>query len=63
MARILVVDDQRTNAEMVSGVLRNLGYDVEIALDAQSALDTVRNSTAARAGFLSSGIRKAAPAT
>ena len=43
MARILVVDDQRTNAEMVSGVLRNLGYDVEIALDAQSALDTVRS--------------------
>ena len=26
-SRILVVDDQRTNAEMVSGLLRNLGYD------------------------------------
>jgi len=41
--RILVVDDQRTNAEMVSGLLRNLGYEVEVALDAQSALDTVRS--------------------
>ena len=33
--RILVVDDQRTNAEMVSGLLRNLGYQVEMALDAE----------------------------
>jgi len=40
--RILVVDDQRTNAEMVSGLLRNLGYEVEVALDAVSALDIVR---------------------
>src|SRR5574339_125469 len=28
---------------MVSGLLRNLGYEVDIALDAQSALDTVRS--------------------
>ncbi len=41
--RILVVDDQRTNAEMVSGLLRNLGYQVEISLDAESALDIVRS--------------------
>ena len=40
--RILVVDDQRTNAEMVSGLLRNRGYEVEVALDAVSALDIVR---------------------
>jgi adenylate cyclase len=40
--RILVVDDQRTNAEMVSGLLRNLGYQVEVALDAESALEVVR---------------------
>jgi adenylate cyclase len=39
--RILVVDDQRTNAEMVSGLLRNLGYDVEVALDGQAALEMV----------------------
>jgi adenylate cyclase len=39
--RILVVDDQRTNAEMVSGLLRNLGYQVEVALDAESALEVV----------------------
>jgi class 3 adenylate cyclase len=41
--RILVVDDQRTNAEMVSGLLRNLGYEVDVALDGESALDVVRS--------------------
>ena len=41
-ARILVVDDQRTNAEMVSGLLRNLGYEVELALSGQEALELVR---------------------
>jgi len=40
--RILVVDDQRTNAEMVSGLLRNLGYDVEVALSGDEALEMVR---------------------
>jgi class 3 adenylate cyclase len=40
--RILVVDDQRTNAEMVAGLLRNLGYDVQIALDGANALERVR---------------------
>jgi PleD family two-component response regulator len=42
--RILVVDDQRTNAEMVSGVLRNQGYAVEVALDGAEALDQVAAS-------------------
>jgi len=37
-SRILVVDDQRTNAEMVSGLLRNLGYEVEVALDVVETL-------------------------
>jgi class 3 adenylate cyclase len=41
--RILVVDDQRTNAEMVSGLLRNLGYEVEFALDGAEALELVRD--------------------
>ena len=40
--RILVVDDQRTNAEMVAGLLRNLGYEVHIALDGEAALQRVR---------------------
>jgi class 3 adenylate cyclase len=40
--RILVVDDQRTNAEMVSGLLRNLGYEVDVALDGESGLELVR---------------------
>jgi adenylate cyclase len=42
-ARILVIDDQRTNAEMVSGLLRNLGYEVELALDAEAGLELVRS--------------------
>ena len=41
-ARILVVDDQRTNAEMVAGLLRNLGYEVAIAHSGEEALDVVR---------------------
>jgi class 3 adenylate cyclase len=40
--RILVVDDQRTNAEMVAGLLRNLGYEVDVAEDGDSALRMVR---------------------
>jgi adenylate cyclase len=40
--RILVVDDQRTNAEMVSGLLRNLGYEVSVAGDGEAALEQVR---------------------
>jgi class 3 adenylate cyclase len=39
--RILVVDDQRTNAEMVSGVLRNQGYEVQVAFDGADALEQV----------------------
>jgi len=42
--RILVVDDQRTNAEMVAGLLRNLGYDVQISLDGAGALERVRSA-------------------
>jgi class 3 adenylate cyclase len=37
--RILIVDDQRTNAEMVSGLLRALGYDVLTALNGEAALE------------------------
>jgi class 3 adenylate cyclase/CheY-like chemotaxis protein len=40
--RILVVDDQRTNAEMVAGLLRALGYEVITALEGEAALDHVR---------------------
>jgi adenylate cyclase len=42
--RILVVDDQRTNAEMVAGLLRNLGYEVQVTLDGASALERVRTA-------------------
>lgn len=39
--RILVVDDQRTNAEMIAGLLRNLGYEIDIAQDGDEALRLV----------------------
>ena len=39
--RILVVDDQRTNAEVVAGLLRNLGYEVDIATEGAEALERV----------------------
>jgi CheY-like chemotaxis protein len=42
--RILVVDDQRTNAELVAGLLRNLGYEIEVAFDGEEALEAVRSS-------------------
>ena len=37
--RILVIDDQRTNAEMVAGLLRALGYDVLTALNGEAGLE------------------------
>ena len=40
--RILVVDDQRTIAEMTAGLLRNLGHEVQVALDGEAALEAVR---------------------
>src|SRR3954466_14424166 len=41
-ARILVVDDQRSNVEMLAGVLKARGYVVHSALDGQQALELVR---------------------
>jgi len=41
-ARILVVDDQRSNVEMMAGVLKARGYSVHTALDGQQALEQVR---------------------
>ena len=40
--RILVVDDQRSNVEMMAGVLKARGYEVLTALDGESALERVR---------------------
>ena len=42
-ARILVVDDQRPNVEMMAGVLKARGYAVYTAYDGQQALDQVRD--------------------
>jgi class 3 adenylate cyclase len=41
--RILVVDDQRANVEMLAGVLQARGYEVLIAMSGEAALDQVRS--------------------
>jgi adenylate cyclase len=43
--RILVVEDQQTNAELLAGLLRNLGYDVEVAADGVDALEHVHSKS------------------
>src|SRR5689334_13102868 len=43
-ARILVVDDQRANSEMMAGVLRARGYTVSTAGDGEAALAQVREA-------------------
>ena len=40
-SKILVVDDQRANVEMMSGVLRARGYTVHTALDGEQALEQI----------------------
>ncbi len=41
-AHILVVDDQRANVEMAAELLRVRGYEVDIALSGEQALEAVR---------------------
>jgi class 3 adenylate cyclase len=41
--RILVVDDQRANVEMLAGVLQARGYEVLTAMSGEAALDQVRS--------------------
>src|SRR4051812_49912639 len=41
-ARILIVDDQRANVEMLAGVLKARGYTVHTAQDGEQALEQVR---------------------
>jgi class 3 adenylate cyclase len=43
--RILVVDDQRANAEMMAGILRSRGYQVLTAPGGEAALEEVRLGT------------------
>src|SRR5690349_852730 len=43
-ARILVVDDQRANVEMMAGILRARGYTVSTAANGAQALETVREA-------------------
>ena len=44
MALILVVDDQRSNLELMAGVLKARGYDVLTAADGEAALEQVREA-------------------
>ncbi|MCM2258028.1 MAG: response regulator [Vicinamibacteria bacterium] len=39
--RVLVVDDQETNRELVEEILTAAGYEVELAVDGQDALDRI----------------------
>ena len=56
--RILVVDDQRTNAELMAGLLRQRAYEVHTALDGEEALRLVH---AVRPGSPASSTRIARP--
>ena len=44
-ARILVVDDQRSNVELMAGVLKARGYEVLTAADGEAALEQVREAS------------------
>ena len=44
LGRILVVDDNRDNVEIIATRLRFRGYEIEEASDGATALDTVRNN-------------------
>jgi len=43
-AKILVVDDQRSNVELMAGVLKARGYEVLTAADGEAALEQVRSA-------------------
>jgi CheY-like chemotaxis protein len=40
--KILVVDDSKTILDMISGLLKKLGYDVDVASDGLEALEKVK---------------------
>ncbi len=42
--RILLVDDEKSIALVLKGVIRDLGYDVVIAYSGEEALETLKNS-------------------
>jgi CheY-like chemotaxis protein len=41
-SRILIVDDNATNLKLVAYLMKNNGYTVDTALDAESAIDAIR---------------------
>ena len=44
MARILVVDDDKTIVEVLQGYLQQAGYEVLVAYDGNTAVHLLRNS-------------------
>jgi len=42
--RILIVDDNATNLKLVAYLMRANGYTVDTALDAEAALEAIRNA-------------------
>lgn len=44
MSRLLIVEDNEMNRDMLSRRLRRKGYDVEIAVDGQQGIDMAINS-------------------
>ncbi|MCR4989973.1 MAG: response regulator [Lachnospiraceae bacterium] len=44
-ARILVVDDTRTNLTVITGLLKNTGLTIDTAMDGPSCLELVRDNT------------------
>jgi two-component system cell cycle response regulator len=44
MIKTLVVDDESLLCELFDGMLTEMGYDVEVAMSAEEALNTIRNT-------------------
>ena len=50
-ARVLIVDDNKTNRDVLAGMLNGTGVDFEIAEDGHSALDLIRNTAQSKDKF------------
>ncbi|MCH8991583.1 MAG: response regulator, partial [Acidobacteria bacterium] len=42
VAKLLLVDDERKNLDVLIGILEPKGYDIAVALQGEAALDLVR---------------------
>ena len=46
MARILVVDDEKAMRDLLSGILRQAGHEVEVAIEGQHGLELYQTEPA-----------------